>query len=188
MLRTHFNVGIVDNPYLSLEIAETVPNNAEHNAAGYEAILKSIVMLKNSDGIIHQASEGAEKTTVYIPRVYKAATTGRGASPASADPAFDLEAAGAHFNVVTDAIAGSLTGSADDEGNRTVAPDDIIRASAEEIAGCDFALVRINSPQNGNPTYMGFGGVTNDGEKYTYLPISLQYRPYTANSEFVRRE
>jgi beta-glucosidase len=35
---------------------------------------------------------------------------------------------------------------------------------------------------------MGFGGITTDGRKYTYLPISLQYRPYTANSEFVRRE
>ena len=35
---------------------------------------------------------------------------------------------------------------------------------------------------------MGFGGVTTDGKKYTYLPISLQYRPYTANSEFVRME
>jgi beta-glucosidase len=35
---------------------------------------------------------------------------------------------------------------------------------------------------------MGFGGVTTDGKEYTYLPISLQYRPYTANSEFVRKE
>jgi beta-glucosidase len=35
---------------------------------------------------------------------------------------------------------------------------------------------------------MGFGGITTDGKKYTYLPISLQYRPYTANSEFVRKE
>ena len=46
----------------------------------------------------------------------------------------------------------------------------------------------MTSPQNGNPTYMGFGGVTMEGGKFTYLPISLQYRPYTANSEFVRRE
>jgi beta-glucosidase len=35
---------------------------------------------------------------------------------------------------------------------------------------------------------MGFGGKTTDGKEFTYLPISLQYRPYTANSEFVRRE
>ena len=188
MLRTHFNIGIVDNPYLSLETAETVPNNAEHNAAGYQAMLKSVVMLKNSGGIIHRAPAGAEKPTVYIPMVYSPATTGRGASPGSASPAFNLEAAGEYFNVVTDELAKRLTGPPDEKGNRTVSPNDIIRASAAEIARCDFALVRITSPQNGNPTYMGFGGITTNGDKYTYLPISLQYRPYTANSEFVRLE
>jgi beta-glucosidase len=188
ILRTHFNIGIVDNPYLSIEKAETVPNNPEHNARGYQAILKSIVMVKNSGGIIHQASAGAEKPTVYIPMVYTEATTGRGASPASAKPAFSLEAAGEYFNVITDVLASRLTGPRDNEGNPTPSPRDIIRASKAKIAGCDFALVRITSPQNGNPTYMGFGGVTTNGEKYTYLPISLQYRPYTANSESVRLE
>jgi len=188
ILRTHFNIGIVDNPYLSIETAETVPTTAEHNAAGYKAMLKSVVMLKNSGGIIHKASEGPEKPTVYIPMVYSAATTGRGASPASAKPAFDTIIAGEYFNVVTDALAKRLTGPKDDQGIPTVSPDDIIRASHAEIAKCDFALVRMTSPQNGNPTYMGFGGITTDGRKYTYLPVSLQYRPYTANSEFVRKE
>ncbi len=188
MMRTHFNIGIVDNPYLSIEKAETVPNSAEHNAAGYKAMLRSIVMLKNSGRIIHQAQAESGKPTVYIPMVYSAATTGRGARPASASPAFSPEAAGEYFNVVTDRLARTLTGPVNSEGSRTVSPNDIIRASAAEIARCDFALVRITSPQNGNPTYMGFGGVTTDGRKYTYLPISLQYRPYTANSEFVRKE
>ena len=188
ILRTHFNIGIVDNPYLSIEKAETVPNNAEYNARGYQAMLRSVVMLKNSGGIIHKAQGGAAKPAVYIPRVFKAATAGRQASPASANPAFSLEAAGEYFNVVTDGLAGKLSGPKDDNGNPTVSPKDIIRASAAEIAKCDFALVRMTSPQNGNPTYMGFGGITTDGKKYTYLPISLQYRPYTANSEFVRRE
>jgi beta-glucosidase len=187
IMRTHFNIGIVDNPYLSIGKAETVPNNAEHNARGYQAMLRSIVMLKNSGGIIHGASPGA-KLTVYIPRVYLAATTGRQASPATANPAFNPEAAGKYFNVITDALTPKFTGPADEKGNPTLSPKDIIRASAAEIARCDFALVRITSPQNGNPTYMGFGGVTTDGKKYTYLPISLQYRPYTANSEFVRLE
>jgi len=81
-----------------------------------------------------------------------------------------------------------FTGPKDEKGNPTLSPNDIKRASATEIAKCDFALVRITSPQNGNPTYMGFGGVTTDGKKYTYLPISLQYRPYTANSKYVRLE
>lgn len=188
ILRTHFNIGIVDNPYLSIEKAETVPNNAEHNERGFQAMLKSIVMLKNKGGIIHRAVEGSAKPTVYIPMVYSEATSGRGARPASARPVFNLETASEYFNVVTDEIAKKLTGPPDENGNRTVSPKDIIRASAEKIAQCDFALVRITSPQNGNPTYMGFGGITTEGKKYTYLPISLQYRPYTANSEFVRKE
>jgi beta-glucosidase len=144
--------------------------------------------LKNSGSMIRKASAGAGKPTVYIPRVYTPATAGRQASPAAANPAFDLEAAGEYFNVVTDALAKKLTGPADENGIPVVSPKDIIRASATEIAKCDFALVRITSPQNGNPTNMGFGGVTTDGSKYTYLPISLQYRPYTASSEFVLRE
>ena len=174
--------------YYHSEIAETVPNNAEHNAAGYKAALKSVVMLKNSGNIIHRAFPGAGKPTVYIPMVYSAATSGRGGGPASARPAFDPEISGKYFNVVTDVLAKKLTGPADDKGNPTVSPKDIICASKAKISECDFALVRITSPQNGNPTYMGFGGFTTEGGKYTYLPISLQYRPYTANSKFVRLE
>ncbi|MGW8316990.1 MAG: glycoside hydrolase family 3 N-terminal domain-containing protein, partial [Bacteroidales bacterium] len=197
ILRTHFNIGIVDNPYLDLQVAETVPNNAEHNVAGHLAHLKSIVMLKNSDGIIHKATAGAEKPTIYIPRVYLAATGGWSRTPASANPGFDLETAGAYYNVVTDALADPFTGPADREGNPTLSPDDIIRTSREEIAQCDFALVRITNPQNGNPTFMESGGMREgpgsessitDRQEFTYLPISLQYRPYRADSEYVRRE
>jgi beta-glucosidase len=182
ILRTHFNIGIVDNPYLSLETAETVPNNAEHNAEGYKAALKSVVMIKKRDIIPCIAGEKTDSLYPYgIQRDYRRV-------PRFSKAAFDPEAAGEYFNVVTDALAKKLTGPADDNGNPTVSPKDIIRASAETIARCDFALVRITSPQNGNPTYMGFGGITTEGGKYTYLPISLQYSPYTANSEYVRRE
>jgi beta-glucosidase len=145
-------------------------------------------MLKNTNGIIHNAKEGAPKMTVYIPRVFQAASAGRQPVPASANPAFNLETARKYFNVITDSIPGKLTGPADDKGNPTLSPNDIIRASAAAVAKCDFALVRITSPQNGNPTYMGFGGVTTEGKEYTYLPISLQYRPYTADSKAVRKE
>jgi len=198
ILRTHFNIGIVDNPYLNLKVAETVPNNVEHITAGHQAHLKSIVMLKNSDGTVHKASAGAEKPRVYIPRVYLAATGGWSRTPASANPGFDLEAAGAYYSVVSDALADQFTGPLDREGNPTLSPDDIIRASREEIAQCDFAIVRISNPKNGNPTFMESGGMRGGGpgsvgsisdrQEFTYLPISLQYRPYTADSEFVHRE
>jgi beta-glucosidase len=198
ILRTHFNIGIVDNPYLNLEVAKTIPNNAEHNTAGHQAHLKSIVMLKNSDGTIHKASAEGEKPRVYIPRVYVAATGGWSRTPASAEPGFDLEIAGVYYDVLTDELAGTFTGPANREGNPTLSPNDIIRASKEEIARSDFAIVRITNPKNGNPTFMESGGIRDGGpgsvgsisdrQEFTYLPISLQYRPYTADSEFVRRE
>ena len=197
ILSTHFNIGIVDNPYLELKVAETIPNNPEHNAAGHQAHLKSIVMLKNSDSIIHKAPARGEKPKVYIPRVYVAATAGWTRTPASAEPGFDLEIARVYYDVITDELADAFTGPADREGHPTLSPDDIIRASKEEIAQCDFALVRISNPKNGNPTFMEAGGMREgpgsvgsitDREEFTYLPISLQYRPYTANSKSVRRE
>jgi beta-glucosidase len=198
MLRTHFNIGTVDNPYLNLQVAESIPNNPEHNTAGHQAHIKSIVMLKNSEGTIHKASSEGEKPRVYIPRKYVAATGGWRRTPASAEPGFDLEIAGEYYDVLTDELAGTFTGPADREGNPTLSPDDIIRASKKEIAQCDFAIVRINNPKNGNPTFVESGGMRDGGpesvgsisdrEEFTYLPISLQYRPYTADSEFVRRE
>jgi beta-glucosidase len=198
MLRTHFNIGIVDNPYLNLEVAQSIPNNAEHQAAGYNAHLKSIVMLKNSESTIRKASTEGEKPRVYIPRIFVAATGGWRRTPASAEPGFDLEIAGEYYDVLTDDLADTFTGTADRDGNPTLSPDDIIPASKEEIARCDFAIVRISNPKNGNPTFMESGGMRGGGpgsvgsisdrEEFTYLPISLQYRPYTADSEFVRQE
>ena len=198
ILRTHFNIGIVDNPYLDYQVAESTANKLTHEAAGHQAHLKSIVMLKNSDGIINKATSGVQKPKVYIPMVYIEATGGWRSTPASAKLGLDLETAGEYYEVVTDRIAETLTGPADDEGKPTLSQNDIIRASKEEIAECDFAIVRISNPKNGNPTFSEAGGMRDDGNEnsnvdeerqaYTYLPISLQYRPYTANSEYVPKE
>ena len=197
ILRTHFNIGIVDNPYLHIDVAESTAKKPEHEAAAHQAHLKSIVMLKNGDGMIRKASGEGEKLRVYIPRVFVAATGGWSRTPASAEPGFNLEAAEEYYDVVTDQLADRLTGPADRAGNPTLSPNDIIRASKEAIAQCDFAIVRISNPKNGNPTFMESGGMREgpgsigsitDREEFTYLPISLQYRPYTADSEFVRRE
>lgn len=197
ILRTHFNIGIVDNPYLSLKLAESTYEKPEHEAAAHQAHLKSIVMLKNSEGIIYKTTLGTQKPKVYIPRVFVPSTGGWRRTAASAEPGLNLVAAGEYFDVLTDALADKFTGPADDKGKPTLSVNDIIRVSKEEIAKCDFAIVRISNPKNGNPTFMELGGMREgpgaegaitDRNDYTYLPISLQYRPYTANSEFVRRE
>ncbi len=185
ILKTLFNVGIVDQPYLDLETAKSVPNNEEHAAAAFEAQVKSVVMLKNTDNLI-KAADG-EKPTVYIPFKYTPAVQGwRGTTPASVGPCMDLATARKYFNVVTDK-AGAPSGPADENGKPTYQESDIIRASAEELAACDFALLRIQSPQNGNPT-TGYDENMQVPADYEYLPISLQYREYTADGMYVRFE
>ena len=88
-----------------------------------------------------------------------------------------------YFNVVTDTISDTLTGPADENGNPTLGPNDVIRASEAELAACDFALALVGSPVN-VPGSIGMGY---DPEKEEYIPISLQYGPYTANSDAVRK-
>ena len=173
ILKTLFNVGVVDNPYLSKETARAVANNDEHNQAGFDAQLKSIVMLKNSSNLIQAATE--EKKTIYIPWKY---TDGAWA------PTYNLQTALRYFNVVTDTI-GQPTGEAGEDGKATYTDQDIVRASAEDIATCDFALVRIASPATTNTT-LRYNADLTIPEGYEYLPISLQYRPYTADSMYVR--
>jgi len=196
LLKTLFNVGIVDNPYLSLEETKTVVNNAEYAAAGLEAQKKSVVMVKNTDNIIKAA--GDEKLTVYIPWKYTPAKNEYGnITPASWAPAMNIQTVMKYFNVVTDK-AGAPTGK-DADGKAMFTETDVIRATDEELATCDFALVRIANPTNGNPTkayvetnpqamyaYNGKTKANDNPPEYTYLPISLQYRPYTADNMYVR--
>lgn len=196
ILQVLFNVGVVDNPYLSVEESKATVNKAEYAAAGIEAQKKSIVMVKNSGGLIQAAGE--EKKTVYIPMVYKAESQGRnGVTPASWTACVDLKTASQYFNVVTDKV-GPKTGVGSD-GKEAWTADDIIRASAEEIAACDFAIVMISSPATGNATkayvetnpeamyaYNGKTKANDNPPEFTYKPISLQYRPYTADNMYVR--
>lgn len=180
ILDTLFNVGVVDHPYLSVETVASVPNNAEHAALARDALLKSIVMLKNDNNVIQAA--GSEKKTVYIPYKYTAARSSRGSTiPASVGPCMDIETAMQYFNVVTDK-PGTPSGP-----DGTYLSTDIIRASAEEIAACDLTLVRISSPQNSIPT-TGYDENMQVPADYEYLPRSLQYRPYTADNMYVRFE
>ena len=132
-------------------------------------------MLKNSGGAISQ-SDGAKKT-VYIPYAFTAATAASSsaeATPASWEPAMDLTAVGEYFNVVTDTV--NEPSGTDADGNPVYTEDDVVRASAADLAGCDMVLVSMNAPKTDSTT----------GEDGTYLPASLQYEGYTAKT--ARRE
>lgn len=66
LLRNIFQVGLFENPYLDVEETKAIVGNADFMKAGYEAQLKSVVMLKNKDSVMPVAKE----KVVYLPRRY----------------------------------------------------------------------------------------------------------------------
>jgi beta-glucosidase len=70
LLRNIFRVGLFENPYLDPQQSAQIVGNAEFMKAGYDAQLKSIVMLKNKGNVLPLAktSAGSGGKTVYIPK------------------------------------------------------------------------------------------------------------------------
>lgn len=64
LLRNIFKTGLFENPYVDPEESETIVGNKDFMKEGYNAQLKSIVMLKNKDNILPIS----EKKKVYIPK------------------------------------------------------------------------------------------------------------------------
>lgn len=67
LLRNIFRLGLFENPYLDPAESQQIVGNPEYMQAGFNAQLKSIVMLKNKDNIMPQR----EKKTAYIPKITK---------------------------------------------------------------------------------------------------------------------
>lgn len=66
LLKNIFRVGLFENPYLYVEDTKKTVGNAEFMKAGYDAQLKSIVMVKNKD----KALPLKRDLTVYIPKKF----------------------------------------------------------------------------------------------------------------------
>lgn len=177
ILRTFFQVDLFENPYLDTAHATEVFNDPE-TAAFMEVLSQSaVVMLKNEGNLISENTDGTRKK-IYVPMTF--GSSGGMAllmnSPSTWVNHASLSALDKYFDVVTDTL-GEPSG---EDGSYT--EDDIIRASAEELEGCEFALVIVDSPlRNG-------GYETNEDGSYTYVPISLQYSEYTARGASVRDE
>jgi beta-glucosidase len=137
-------------------------------------------MLKN-DGAIKAVSG---KPTVYIPLRFTPSKTSRGVvTPASWSLPVDLKEAEQYYTVITDTV--NPSGPAGGDGKPTVTYKDVIKARSDELAKCDYAIVFVTSPDN-ELAYMESGGYDNATEEW--IPVSLQYRPYTATSSGVRAE
>jgi beta-glucosidase len=65
LLMNIFRVGLFENPYLDLEESEAVVGCPEHMDRGYEAQRKSVIMLKNRNGVLPLKEFGDLK--VFVP-------------------------------------------------------------------------------------------------------------------------
>jgi len=64
LLKNIFRLGLFENPYLDPEVTSRIVGNPDYMKAGYEAQLRSIVMLKNKAGLLPLRRQ----MKVYIPQ------------------------------------------------------------------------------------------------------------------------
>jgi beta-glucosidase len=149
LLRNFFRTGLFENPYLNVEQTVATVGKPEYVTAGYEAQVKSLVLLKNQGNVLPLA----RSATVYIPQrhVPESELFGNVTPARDVDP-INLDIAQQYFHV-------------------TNHPD-----------SADAAVVVIHSPASG--TFFGMGAGYDRADVAAggngYVPISLQYGPYTA--------
>ena len=66
LLKNIFRLGLFENPYLDTKESAQIVGNPEFMQEGYNAQLKSIVMLKNKENVMPIK----DRKTVYIPKIY----------------------------------------------------------------------------------------------------------------------
>ena len=67
LLLNSFRTGLFENPYLDPLRSEEIVGNPEYMEKGYQAQLKSVVMLKNTDNVLPMKMDTA-KPKVYVPQ------------------------------------------------------------------------------------------------------------------------
>lgn len=177
VLKTFYLAGLFENPYFDSTVADDVLEDEDGQSAAAEACDKAVIMLKNTNQVLGK-TPGENKPKVYVPMSFAAAskaTMSSAAASASWSLPVEANVLGEYFELVTDAVSADA-----DPANLT--ETDVIRASADQLSGCDFGIVFVATPSTGN------GYVANAGGTFTYLPISLQYGAYVADGESVRRE
>jgi beta-glucosidase len=97
LLKNILRVGLFENPYLNVDETKKIVGNEEFMKEGYEAQLKSIVMLKNKNKVLPVEKQ----KTVYIPK--RVTTAGRdffgGPTPGSVDYPVNLNLVKKYFKV-----------------------------------------------------------------------------------------
>lgn len=142
LLKNIFLCGLFENPYLVSEESQKIVGCKEHIQAGFEAQLKSVVMLKNN-GVLPMK----EHMKVYVPKRHIDAKMNffRMLDEAKDIPGASKEVIGQYFEWVN------------------------------TLDEADAALVFVESPLSD-----GYSIEDRENGGNGYVPISLQYRPYTA--------
>ena len=159
LLLNSFRTGLFENPYLDPAVSASIVGKPEFMQAGYEAQLKSVVMVKNHGNVLPHWSELFEttengcnsvKAKVYVPQRFYPQMPGM----------FGLSmGAPAHWDYPVD---------------KALVEKYFEWAETPEEA--DFALVMVQEPQAGS----GYDVADRTKGGNGYVPISLQYRPYKA--------
>ena len=146
LLRNIFRVGLFENPYLDPKESQQIAGKPEYMTAGYQAQLKSIVLLKNKGKVLPLKN----KKTVYIPkRILPAARDWFGnTTPERIENPVNTELVKKYFNI------------------------------SDDPSKADFSIVFIKGPNGG----VGYDKEDKQKGGNGYVPISLQYAPYTATS------
>ncbi|MEP7319382.1 MAG: glycoside hydrolase family 3 N-terminal domain-containing protein, partial [Panacibacter sp.] len=144
LLKNIFRTGLFENPYTDPAASRASVGKPEFMKAGYDAQLKSMVLLKNKSNVLPLQ----KNKTVYIPKRFTPAGKNfLGMDiPEKLDYPVSLDIVKKYFNV-------------------TENPDE-----------ADYALVFISSPNSGGGYSIADAKAGGTG----YVPVSLQYGPYTA--------
>jgi beta-glucosidase len=98
LLTNIFRTGLFENPYLDVAETAAIVGSSQFMKAGFDAQLRSIVMLKNSNNSLPIT----KRQKVYVPQRYVAPTTnwwGITTEPKTVD-AFNMEVVAKYFDVV----------------------------------------------------------------------------------------
>lgn len=100
LLKNIFRVGLFENPYLDVAETKKIVGKPEYMQAGYEAQLRSVVMLKNHQNTLPVQ----EKQKVYVPQRYIAPSTDwwGNVAPERTEFPFSMEVVARYFEVVED--------------------------------------------------------------------------------------
>ncbi len=100
LLKNIIRTGLFEDPYLDVEETAATVGQPAYMTAGYEAQLKSLVLLKNQDNVLPLK----QNATVYIPQRYVPESRNffGNVTPARYEDPLNLEIARKHFDVTDD--------------------------------------------------------------------------------------